>query len=154
MYFFLPNEKDGLSTLVEKLASESDFIRDKLSLEKVKVGDFKIPRFKFSFGLETSEILKELGVVLPFFGGGLTKMVDSLEEGQNLFVSNIFHKSFIKVNEKGTEAAAASALKCALGISLSPRLDFVADHPFLFLIREDLSGTLLFVGQVLNPIAG
>ncbi|CAJ2641063.1 unnamed protein product [Trifolium pratense] len=117
MYFFLPNDKDGLSTLFEKLASESDFVGDKLSLEKVKVGDFRIPRFKFSFGLETCEILKELG---------------------------------------GTEAAAASAYSImrATGKSFSPRVDFVADHPFLFLIREDFSGTLLFVGKILCVFQG
>jgi serpin B len=154
MYIFLPDEKDGLSTLVEKVASESELLAHKLPLEKVEVGDFRIPKFKVSFGLETSDILKELGVVLPFSGGGLTKLVDSTVTGQNLYVSDIFHKSFIEVNEEGTEAAAATAATVLLrGIMSAPtRLDFVADRPFLFLIREDLTGTIIFVGQVLNPL--
>ncbi|WJX34874.1 hypothetical protein P8452_22941 [Trifolium repens] len=154
MYIFLPDEKDGLSTLVEKVASESELLAHKLPLEKVEVGDFRIPKFKVSFGLETSDILKELGVVLPFSGGGLTKLVDSTVTGQNLYVSDIFHKSFIEVNEEGTEAAAATAATVLLrGIMSAPtRLDFVADRPFLFMIREDLTGTIIFVGQVLNPL--
>lgn len=155
MYFFLPNAKDGLAALVEKVASESELLQHKLPFGKVEVGDFRIPKFNISFGLETSDMLKELGVVLPFSGGGLTKMVNS-SVSQNLCVSNIFHKSFIEVNEEGTEAAAATAATILLRSAMStpPRLDFVADHPFLFMIREDLTGTIIFVGQVLNPLAG
>jgi serpin B len=110
----------------------------------------RIPRFNISFELETSDMLKELGVVLPFTNGGLTKMVMST---QNLCISNIFHKSFIEVNEEGTEAAAVT-IAGAVGSSriVPTRIDFVADHPFLFMIREDLTGTVVFVGQVLNPL--
>ena len=155
MYVFLPNAKDGLPTLLEKLASESDLLQHKLPLDKVEVGDFRIPRFNISFGVETSDMLKELGVVLPFYGG-LTKMVDS-SVSRELLVSNIFHKSFIEVNEEGTEAAAVSAVTIELqcGTMRGPtRMDFVADHPFLYLIRDDLTGTIIFVGQVLNLLDG
>ncbi|TKY75106.1 Serpin-ZX protein [Spatholobus suberectus] len=154
MYFFLPDAKDGLLALAEKFASESGFLEHKLPHEKVEVGDFRIPRFKISFGFEASNVLKELGVILPFSVGGLTEMVDS-PVGQNLCVSDIFHKSFIEVNEEGTEAAAATAATILLrGVQFPTKIDFVADHPFLFLIREDLTGTVLFVGQVLDPHAG
>ncbi|ONI32836.1 hypothetical protein PRUPE_1G389300 [Prunus persica] len=69
----------------------------------------------------------------------------------NLYVSSTFHKSFIEVNEEGTEAAAASAIVDKLQCMPT---DFVADHPFLFLIREEFTGTVLFTGHVLNPLAG
>jgi serpin B len=123
----------------------------------VRVGDFRIPKFNVSLKLETSDVLKELGVVLPFVDGGLTKMVDSSIDDQNLYVSEIYHKSFIEVNEKGTEAAAVTArvMKGGCGRYIKPPsapIDFVADHPFLFFIKEDSSGTVLFVGQVLNPL--
>ncbi|XP_068480716.1 serpin-ZX [Phaseolus vulgaris] len=154
MYFFLPDAKDGLPALAEKLASESGFLERELPNQEIEVGDFRIPRFKISFGFEASDVLKELGVVLPFTVGGLTEMVES-PVGQNLCVSDIFHKSFIEVNEEGTEAAAATAATIMLrSARFSSKIDFVADHPFLFLIKEDLTGTVLFIGQVLDPRAG
>ncbi|MCH86031.1 serpin-ZX, partial [Trifolium medium] len=152
MYFFLPDTKDGLLSLIEKVTSESEFLKLQLPDDKVEVGDFMIPSFKISFGIETSDALKELGVILPFSPGGLTKMVNS-----PIWVSNIFQKSFIEVNEKGTEAAAVTTIRCrecCLPTSKPIPIDFVADHPILFFIREDFTGTILFVGQVLNPLDG
>jgi serpin B len=156
MYLFLPDAKDGLLTLIEKMASEPEFLKHNLPKTKVEVGDFRIPKFEISFGLSASNALKELGVVLPFDpSAGLTKLVDS--PNSPIWVSDIFQKCFIKVNEKGTEAAAVTVAKlesCARYTSKPISIDFVADHPFLFLIREDLSGTILFVGQVVNPLGG
>ncbi|KAK5831801.1 hypothetical protein F383_14074 [Gossypium arboreum] len=153
MYFFLPDAKDGLPALVEKVSSESGFLERHLPHQPVEVGEFRIPRFKISFGLKASEVLKRLGLVLPFSGeGGLTEMVDS-PQGRDLFVSNIFHKSFVEVNEEGTEAAAATSAVIALRSLLIPQtIDFVADHPFLFLIRENATGVVLFIGHVINPL--
>lgn len=152
-YLFLPDAKDGLLDLIEKVASEFEILQHNLPSRKVEVGAFRIPRFNISFELETSNMLMELGVILPFSDiGGVAKMVD----GRNLVISKIFHKSFIEVNEAGAEAAAATAfIDKGFGLSLddTPKIEFVADHPFLFLIREDLSGTVLFIGQVLNPLA-
>jgi len=152
MYFYLPDAKDGLQALVEKMASESGFLDRHLPPKQVKVDDFRIPRFKISFGFEASNALKGLGLVSPFSNeADLTEMVDS-SAGQGLCVSSIFHKSFIEVNEEGTEAAAASAGVIALrGIDFPTKIDFVADHPFLFLIREDMTGVVMFVGHVLDP---
>ncbi|XP_058781210.1 serpin-ZX-like [Vicia villosa] len=157
MYFYLPDAKDGLLALIEKVASDSDFLkRTRPSDYSVPVGDFRIPRFNISFGLETSDMLKELGVVLPFSktGGGLTKMVEDSPVSEELYVSSMYHKSFIEVNEEGTEAAAATITVLRGGggwNSPPPPIDFVADHPFMFLIRENCYGTILFIGQVLNP---
>ncbi|AES68894.2 serpin-ZX [Medicago truncatula] len=152
MYIFLPNAKDGLPALVEKLAAKPHLLHYSLHPAEAEVVEFRIPRFKISFELETSDMFKELGVILPFTRGGLTKMVDSPLVGNSLSVSKIFHKSFIEVNEEGTEAAAASAGCYEEELDSKERIDFVADHPFLFLIRENSTGTILFVGQVLNPL--
>lgn len=153
MYFFLPDANDGLPHLVDKIGSEPGFLERHIPYQQVKVGDFRIPRFKISFGFEASNTLKGLGLVLPFSGeGGLTEMVES-PVGQNLYVSSIFQKSFIEVNEEGTEAAAASAgVIMVRSLVARNEIDFVADHPFLFLIREDVTGTVLFSGHVVNPL--
>lgn len=152
MYFYLPDAKVGLPSLVEKMGSEPEFLNRHIPSEKVEVGDFKIPKFKISFGFETSSDLKELGLVLPFSGdGGLSEMVDSAE-GQNLYVPSIFHKSFIEVNEEGTEAGSATASVIMLrSLLTSGPINFVADHPFIFLVRDDMTGMVLFVGHVVNP---
>jgi serpin B len=155
MDIFLPNQKNGLPDLVKKVASKPELLCQKLPSEKVEVGRFRIPKFKFTFGLETSHALKELGVILPFAEGGLTKMVVDSFEGKQLYVSNIFQKSFIEVNEEGTEAAAVTAaIIKTRGMCMSTELDFIADHPFLFLIGEVSTSTILFMGHMLNPLVG
>ncbi|CAI0558496.1 unnamed protein product [Linum tenue] len=128
MYFFLPGVKDGLPALVEKAGSESGFLNRHLPQQKVEVGEFRIPRFKISFGFEASNTLKGLGLVLPF--------------------SN---EAFIEVNEQGTEAGAASVGVIALRGLPAEKIDFVADHPFMFLIKEDLTGMVLFSGHIVDP---
>ncbi|KAJ4966192.1 hypothetical protein NE237_018041 [Protea cynaroides] len=150
MYFFLPNTRDMLPALVNKLASEPGFLDRYLPSEAVKVGDFRIPRFKISFGFEVSKVLKGLGLVLPF-SGGLTEMVDSPLD-QNLCVSSIFHKSYLEVNDEGTEAAAATAAVKMYRCLGPDAIDFVADHPFMYMIREDTTRVVLFIGHVLNPL--
>ncbi|KAJ0750737.1 putative Serpin family protein [Helianthus annuus] len=154
MYFFLPNAKDGLQSLVQKIGSTPDFIDRHIPHDSVITPRFLIPVFKISFGLEVSGMLKELGLVLPFSGGdGLSEMVDS-SDGQGVYVSRIIHKSFVEVNEEGTEAM-AYLMEMVLGAAPTPpeydKVDFVADHPFLFVIREDKTGVVLFMGQVVDP---
>jgi len=157
IYFFLPDAKDGLSALIDKVASDSEFLEHNLPGKKVEVGKLRIPRFNISSEIEASELLNKLGLTLPFSMGGLTKMVDS-PISKELYVSGIFQKSFIEVNEEGTKAAAVTvSMGCGCfpySPPPPPPIDFVADHPFLFLIREDFSGTILFVGKVVNPLDG
>ncbi|XP_003622679.2 serpin-ZX [Medicago truncatula] len=157
IYFFLPDAKDGLSALIDNVTSDYEFLEHNLPRRKVEVGKFRIPRFNISFEIEAPELLKKLGLTLPFSMGGLTKMVDS-PISQEIFVSDILQKSCIEVNEEGTKAAAVT-VSMLCGCSRyspppPPPIDFVADHPFLFLIREEFSGTILFVGKVVNPLDG
>ncbi|XP_048573268.1 serpin-ZXA-like [Triticum urartu] len=155
MYILLPEANDGLWNLAGKVSSEPEFLEKHTPTEKVLVRNFKLPKFKISFGFEASSLLKGLGLHLPFScEADLSEMVDSAPE-QNLYISSVFHKSFVEVNEEGTEAAAATAAVVMLmSLPLDPpmEMDFVADHPFLFVIREDLTGVVLFVGHVVNPL--
>ena len=88
---------------------------------------------------------------LPFKPGERTEMVDS-PNSENLYVLDVFHKSFVEVNEEGTEAAASTAFTCQPYCArfITPR--FVADHPFLFMIRQETQGIVFFNGALLNPL--
>ncbi|KAL6494199.1 hypothetical protein OROGR_030999 [Orobanche gracilis] len=157
MYIFLPDANDGLFALIEKLASESGFLKDKFPRRKVEVRQFKIPKFKISFTVQASNVLKEMGLASPFSQGvDFTKMVEGMNSPLDklLCVNSVFHKAFIEVNEKGTVASAGTLVHVLRGHRPATVEDFVADHPFLVLIREDFSRTVLFVGQVLNPVVG
>ncbi|KAA8530476.1 hypothetical protein F0562_005185 [Nyssa sinensis] len=151
MYFFLPHEVDGLQNLVHKFNSNPGFLNQQFTLWKENLPNFWIPRFKFSFQFEASESIKQLGLNEPFMDlGEITEMVDS-PHGGRLCLSKIFHKSYIEVNEDGTEAAASSALRMKCSATY-PTPSFVADHPFLFMIREETSRIVFFIGAVLNPL--
>ncbi|KAL1825175.1 hypothetical protein ACET3Z_011953 [Daucus carota] len=152
MIIFLPKAKDGLPTLVEKLGSQSRFLDRYITSHKELVGIVQVPKFRISFVFEASEALKGLGLISPFSPGDFTEMVNESPDGQNLYVKSTFHESLIELNEEGTEAAAAFGVMMG-GASPEMFIDFVADHPFLFLIREDVTGVVLFTGQVLNPLA-
>ncbi|KAM3261946.1 hypothetical protein ACQJBY_052558 [Aegilops geniculata] len=155
MYILLPEAQDGLWSLAEKLTSEPEFLEKHIPARAVPVGQFKIPKFKISFDFEASKLFKSLGLQLPFnTEADLSEMVDS-PLGESMCVSSIFHKSFVEVNEEGTEAAAATvAVVMCKSVSEVPpmKVDFIADHPFLFVIREDVTGVVLFVGHVVNPL--
>jgi serpin B len=71
---------------------------------------------------------------------------------RDLFISAVIHKAYVDVNEEGTEAAAATAVTMKLTSVGPTRIPvFQADHPFLFLIRDNHSGSILFIGRVMNP---
>ncbi|KAM2002489.1 hypothetical protein FF1_026682 [Malus domestica] len=153
MYLLLPDSRDGLPALVKRVCSEPGFLDSHRPQTPVRVGEFKIPMFKFTSTFEASKILKDLGLLLPFNGGDLTEMLEASPDE-----CKIYHKSFIEVNEKGTEAAAVStAVVKGFGCKSRrpPRpqnIDFVADHPFMLFIREEMTETILFTGHVLNPL--
>jgi serpin B len=72
-----------------------------------------------------------------------------------LYISEAFHKAFIEVDEKGTEAVAATAAVMAegAGMPMTPPVSFHVDHPFMFVVRDRVSGAVLFMGRVEDPTA-
>ena len=106
---FLPDEKDSLLNLVQKLQSNPDLLNLQFELTKGYLSAFWIPKFKFSFEFEAQETMKRMGLTLHFKAGDLTEVVDCLYSGEKLYVSKIFHKSYIEVNEEVTEAVASTA---------------------------------------------
>ncbi|CAA0827527.1 Serpin-ZX [Striga hermonthica] len=154
MYLFLPEALDGLPSLVHKLGSAYGFIQCHAPYKQAILTPFFIPKFKISSDFEASKVLKGKGLVRPSSPGGLTEMVRQLGAEEELFVEELFHKSCIEVDEHGTEAASACVSRCGdCRGDYYERLEFVADHPFMFVVREDVSGVVLFAGQVLNPLS-
>jgi serine protease inhibitor len=149
MIVILPKRKDGLKEIERTLKQAN--LDDWLKAKKPYTVDVKLPRFKFTatFGLRTT--LEEMGMPLAFSPGADFAGVGSPEK---LFIKDVIHKAFVDVDEKGTEAAAATAVFLrTLGRPFRPELEanFHADHPFVFLIRDNRNGSILFVGRVVNP---
>ncbi|KAF9613596.1 hypothetical protein IFM89_009266 [Coptis chinensis] len=155
MYIILPNKVDGLWPIIGQMGSDPLFLEKYVSLypSVVDVREFMIPKFKMTFYVEASEILRGVGLKLPF---SREAELDEMVFGDGLCVSNVHHKSHIEVNEEGTEAAAVTVKYnwqfCDSPPPPRPCVDFVADHPFMFMVRENKSGMILFMGHVLNPL--
>ncbi|XP_076788653.1 LOW QUALITY PROTEIN: neuroserpin [Arvicanthis niloticus] len=116
------------------------------SVKKQKV-EVYLPRFTVEQEIDLKDTLKALGVTEIFIkDANLTAMSDKNE----LFLSKAVHKSFIEVNEEGSEAAAASGMIAISRMAvLYPQV--IVDHPFLFLIKNRKTGTILFMGRVMHP---
>ena len=147
MIVLLPKKVDGLAAL-EKLLTVKNIDNWLGSLHKQEVIVY-LPKFKMTTGpLELKDILKSMGMkgafsLPPADFSGMTGRKD-------LFISNVLHKAFVAVDEKGTEAAAATAVVMMRG-GISPEPVFRADHPFVFIIKDNRSGSILFMGKVVNP---
>jgi serpin B len=156
MVVLLPKEVDGLAALEKELTTVAalDGWLKALSPKQVSVA---LPRFSIDPPGATSlnAALKALGMSLPFdvAKADFTGMANPSNKEEQLYLAKVFHKTFVKVDEKGTEAAGASAVSMAAKGAKppSPKLELKADHPFLYLIRDKRSGAVLFMGRVGDP---
>jgi serpin B len=147
----LPDEIDGLSALEQKLSYES-LTRWINGLQKRKVQVF-LPRFKLTSDFSLSTVLAAMGMPLAFDENRADFTGISTQEP--LYISAVLHKAFVDVNEEGTEAAAATGVVMAARAAMIPREPplFRADHPFVFLIVDNRTKSILFLGRVINPKA-
>ncbi|KAJ1285539.1 hypothetical protein BS78_03G287100 [Paspalum vaginatum] len=156
MYVYLPDAHDGLPSLLHKLSSDPALLESSRTLmAEVPVREFKVPKFTMSYNTKADRMLRDLGLTLPFdpVQADFGDMLEPQPGPGPLYVSEVYHECFVEVNEEGTEAAAATAVVMAFGCAAlpPPKEDFVADHPFMFLIQEEFSGAVVFAGQVINP---
>jgi serpin B len=146
MLFVLPGEGrfDEIEAALDRTLF--DQIRTGLSHYSVKL---KVPKFSFESSFELPTALKALGMQQAFVPGAADLSGIAGAPG-DLFVDNVFHKTFIAVDEQGTEAAAATAI-IVTASSAPPPAEFFLDRPFLFFIYDEPTGEILFLGRVLDP---
>jgi serpin B len=107
-----------------------------------------MPKFQFESDFSLSDTLNEMGMPSAFSS---TADFSGMDGARDLEISKVLHKAFISVDEKGTEAAAASTVFAQVISGLGPAIEVRIDRPFIFWIRDLPSGTILFIGRVMNP---
>lgn len=146
MVLVLPEELDGISKLEKSLDLE-DLDRWMTLMVNTTVS-VSLPRFKLNQQVDLKNVLPQLGIQDIFDASKAD--LSGITESSGLFVSNVIHKAHVDVNERGTEAAAATGVTM-MKRSLDLNEVFHADHPFIFFIRHHFSGSILFVGKVVQP---
>jgi serpin B len=144
----LPRAKDGLGQLESSLTSAkiANWV-SKLSSHRV---DVSLPRFKLTAEIELKDALSALGMPVAFKPG--VADFSGITGTRELAISAVVHKAFVEVDEKGTEAAAATGVGFArTAVVAQPPVVFRADHPFFFLIRDTRTGSILFLGRLVRP---
>ena len=149
MVVLLPRQVDGCSTLESRLTPE--LLSSSLSQMNLRKVEIFLPRFKLESSFNLNEALAGMGMPDAF---GPRADFSGMDGTRFLYISGVFHKAWGEVNEEGTEAAAATAVAITALAARQPAAPppvFRADHPFLFLIRDTRSGSLLFLGRLSNP---
>ena len=147
MVVLLPRELDGLAALEARLTVDN-LEKWTEGLREVEV-DVLLPKFEVTCPFRLDATLQSMGVIDAFdmdladFSG--------MDGTRLLYLVAVLHKAFVAVDEAGTEAAAATAAVVALRGGAAPAPVFRADHPFVYLIRERGTGSILFLGRIVNP---
>lgn len=146
MVVFLPEQQDGLAVFEDQLKQETvmAWLADLANTSPSEVS-ISLPKFKTTCEFELSSALAEMGMPRAFSDADFSGMTGR----KDLFISKVVHKAFVDVNEEGTEAAAATAVIMDKA-SIRP-LTFRGDHPFVFLIRDNATGSMLFAGRIVDP---
>lgn len=109
-----------------------------------------MPKFEFDSEFSLGETLAAMGMPVAFSGGA---NFSGMTGNRELFIADVVHKAFVSVDEAGTEAAAATAVVMPMAMPPEEPVEVTIDRPFIFLIRDIETGTILFVGRVVNPSA-
>jgi serpin B len=159
MVWLLPRTAKGLADMEKQLSAEQ--LSARLTHFEKRTVELSVPRFKLEADYHLSSTLKSLGMPRAFVNPANPNgaQFDNMSQSHELFIGEVLHKTFVEVNEKGTEAAAATAV-IMVDASAPPNREppkmkpfipvFKADHPFLFLIRDNETGSVLFLGRYLG----
>jgi len=147
MLIFLPDEDKTIDDVMDVWNTENynEWLEN---FEEMNV-DVSIPKFKFGYAKKLNDLLQSMGLSVAFDPNNAD--FSNITEARELYIDFVKHKSFIEVNEKGTEAAAVTVVGFGT-TSVDPSYPkFIANRPFLIAIREKYTNAILFIGQVTNP---
>lgn len=142
----LPSDPETLTELVARM--NADRIRSLLTRAEITSVDVSLPKFSAATSCSLKERLMHLGMTQAF---GSTADLSAMTGKSNLYLTDVAHQTFISVDEFGTEAASATGVLIAKSAD-EPMASFVADHPFLFLLIDQKTGTILFQGRIQHPM--
>jgi serpin B len=150
MLVVLPNDAAGLGKLEDGITAVTfDSWTKALAPQRVNVS---MPRFKFASGGPLDTALQDLGMKSAFTSKADFSGIADPVNGEKLQVSHVVQKTWVAVDENGTEAAAASGVGMSVTSAvMGPIADFKADHPFLFFVYDSKRGRILFAGRVSDP---
>lgn len=142
MYIFLPDRDSNLGEFYKKLSAGKleSWISEFRKFDLMVI----MPKFKLEYEVGLNNVLTELGMGLAFSGKA---DFGAMCPGGGVMIDDVKHKTFVEVNEKGTEAAAVTSVRMKKG-GTPP---MIIDKPFLCVIRDDITGTILFMGSITNP---
>ena len=160
----LPYVGGDVSMVVVLPSEDVEFVEFERSLDAPRLVEFtdaleneegtvRMPRFGFESSFALKDVLSSLGAEVAFdptnadFGG----MVDLDATGENLFIDDVYHDTFIEVDEEGTEAAAATGVVVGRTSAPTDPFEMTVDRPFVFFLRDRRTGTVLFLGRVVEP---
>uniref|UniRef100_A0A674IU90 Serpin domain-containing protein n=1 Tax=Terrapene triunguis TaxID=2587831 RepID=A0A674IU90_9SAUR len=147
MYILLPKDYTGLTQLEKELTYEKLTTWISPYYMKEDEVEVSLPQFKIETEAQLNQYLEALGITDVF---NHESDLSGIAKAGGLSVSGAVHKAYIEVNEEGTEAAAATGI--GIGVtSVRPQVEFVADHPFLFIIRHQKTESILFYGRFSSP---
>jgi len=150
MYVFLPDPDSTPEKLLNTMSGDTLRRITKPGFTD-EDGDLELPKFKIEYSVELDQSLQELGMETAF---DQDKANFSGISSEPLYISTVLQKTFVEVKEEGTEATALTGLSMpTLGIEMPPpkRFQMIVDHPFLFLIEDNQTGTILFMGLIYDP---
>ena len=149
MLLLLPKEIDGIADLENSLTIENlNYWKDSLLEQELQI--VSIPKFELETKYDLIPPLHKLGINDAFDQNNADFL--GITTSEQLFITSALHKAYVDVNEEGTEAAAVTAITVGTtSVDPNPPPTFVADHPFIFVIQDNETGHILFIGRMTNP---
>ncbi len=150
MQIFLPIERNGIFSFLDSM--NAGRWRRWNSIFEMKEVNVSLPKFKLEFEQELKNSLKNIGMNIPFDERNADfHALAEYADPNKVFIGSVKHKAMVDVNEKGTVAAAVTQVEMFEGTGFSQPTEFIADHPFFFIIKDDSTNCILFSGIVMDP---